>query len=524
MLSFSRTWFSDSAARSLPKARTLRSVLTAAAAVVVACGAYGCSAEWAEGTDGTSNEIVSKDIDPDRLLEDSDILGGANITAADVQKFLESKDSYLATYKEGGSTAAEIIVERCREKGVSPVYMLARIQGESSLVESKTSKNVAKATGCGCPDGKGCAAEHAGFGNQIACSANLIRKYFTQLETKGTTTSGYAVGKPLKTLDPCSVTPANKATVALYTYTPWVGAYASGGCGGSTMGSSGMAMLTAKYRSALPKSTDADGTAKKPFCETPAGKEDPMCGLPGVDPNTGKLPGEDPAACVAKTAAVACKDAWLATGAICGRVPDGCTGTVSCDAVEGFGCTSTQSCKENFCETTACVPKAAAQLCATARTTQGVTCGRISDGCGGEVNCDKQEGFGCATGKICNAQRKCVTDTTLPPPSTGNKPSDKPAGTDTDTAKDKPADEATKTKGTPVGPASDEGADDKTPSSSSDGNTKKPADSTKKPKKAASGGCSAAPGGPAENAGTALTAFAALAVLARRRRRDTRAS
>ena len=77
------------------------------------------------------------------------------------------------------------------------------------------------------------------------------------------------------------------------------------------MGSSGMAMLTAKYRSALPKSTGTDGGT--PYCSTPAGKEDAMCGVPGVDPNTGKLPEKE---CVPKTAAVACKDASAATGAV----------------------------------------------------------------------------------------------------------------------------------------------------------------------------------------------------------------
>ena len=59
-----------------------------------------------------------------------------------------------------------------------------------------------------------------------------MKKYFTQLDTNGKTTSGWAVDKQKTTSDPRTVTPDNKATVALYTYTPWVGAYGEG-CGTS---------------------------------------------------------------------------------------------------------------------------------------------------------------------------------------------------------------------------------------------------------------------------------------------------
>jgi hypothetical protein len=76
--------------------------------------------------------------------------------------------------------------------------------------------------GCGCPDGDGCASSYRGFNRQVDCMAQLLREFVTQLEGDGTTISGWAVGRSKSTLDGYSVRPANTATAALYTYTPWV--------------------------------------------------------------------------------------------------------------------------------------------------------------------------------------------------------------------------------------------------------------------------------------------------------------
>jgi hypothetical protein len=66
-----------------------------------------------------------------------------------------------------------------------------------------------------------------------------MEDYFEDLDTRGTTVSGWAVGESKRSQDPCTITPANRATAALYTYTPWVGAYTDscgrGGVGGSSL-------------------------------------------------------------------------------------------------------------------------------------------------------------------------------------------------------------------------------------------------------------------------------------------------
>lgn len=187
-------------------------------------------------------EAATTQYDMNRLLEDTDITGGQWITTEQVQTFLQQRGSYLAGYKDpawGNKTAAALIVERSKTYGINPLYMLARIQVESSLVQSGTSKNLEKATGCGCPDSSGCDVSYAGFGNQIECSAKKMRGYLNDLDAGRTTISGWKVGLKKNTLDPCAVTPANKATAALYTYTPWVGAYALQ-CGRTTVGGSSL--------------------------------------------------------------------------------------------------------------------------------------------------------------------------------------------------------------------------------------------------------------------------------------------
>ncbi|WNG15147.1 hypothetical protein [Cystobacter fuscus] len=93
--------------------------------------------------------------DMHRLMEDADMTGGNTISVAQVQQFLQQKGSYLAGYRDPAwenQTAATLIVERSRAYGISPLYMLARIQIESGLIQSGTSNKLSQATGCGCPD------------------------------------------------------------------------------------------------------------------------------------------------------------------------------------------------------------------------------------------------------------------------------------------------------------------------------------------------------------------------------------
>ncbi len=201
------------------------------------------------GEDPRSEELRQLDaelgtLNMHNLMSDSDLAGFHWITPAQVQSFLHAQGSYLAGYTDPqwGKSAATLIVERSQAYGINPIYMLARIETESGLVRSATSKNLAKATGCACPDSGGCSTSWSGFGNQVECSAAKFRGYLDDLEAGGTTVSGWKTGVAKNTLDGCRVVPANNATAALYTYTPWVGAYASQ-CGTSQWGGSSLVAL-----------------------------------------------------------------------------------------------------------------------------------------------------------------------------------------------------------------------------------------------------------------------------------------
>ena len=56
-----------------------------------------------------------------------------------------------------------------------------------------------------------------------------------------------------------------------------------------------------------------------------------------------------------------------------------------------------------------CVPSTASQAC-NAASINGVQCGSVSDGCGGQVDCDSVEGFGCAKSQTCS-KHLCVAGT-----------------------------------------------------------------------------------------------------------------
>lgn len=223
------------------------SVCTALIATSASSLVMGCAAESTDENDPAETEdAISEKYDVNELMLDSEMRGGTKISAARIQKFLEDKGSYLATYEEDGRTAANIIADACKSANISPVYMLARIQTESSLVSSGTARSLKAATGCACPDHAACDRRNAGFTQQVECAADLHASYFAEMEENGVTRADWGVGKRMRTLDPCSVTPKTKATAVLYTYTPWVG---TRGRQCSSHGSSGSTTLVSIFKS-----------------------------------------------------------------------------------------------------------------------------------------------------------------------------------------------------------------------------------------------------------------------------------
>jgi hypothetical protein len=217
-------------------------------AVVVALALVpGCLQDVLEENPGSGSRAPTDDeaalaarYDIHALVRDDQIEGGADVTVEQVQAFLVRKGSALADYVDAdGVAAADAIVTRGRASNIHPIYLLARLQAESSIVSSGSLHNVDRAAGCGCPDGSSCATSTRGFAKQVQCAAEKMREYLDDLDDAGETVALWAVGRTKKTLDPCWPTPTNRATAALYTYTPWVGDYGlqcrKAGVGGSTL-------------------------------------------------------------------------------------------------------------------------------------------------------------------------------------------------------------------------------------------------------------------------------------------------
>jgi hypothetical protein len=248
---------------SLSASRPTRTLLLVAS-VTVGLGLLGCSGSGSGSSSGSSLDGLSGDspVEANDVMSNGDLTGAQTVTASQVAAFLASKGSALAGYVDpvSGQTAASLIVTLSQASQISPVYMLARIEGESSLVTSGSLANLDSATGCGCPDTAACNPANSGFYNQISCAASTIRGYLGALDAGGATVSGWSVGATKDTLDPCSVTPANEATAALYTYTPWVGQYSTSACGRSGIGgTSAMALLFQEYSSSFPGSSSGVG-------------------------------------------------------------------------------------------------------------------------------------------------------------------------------------------------------------------------------------------------------------------------
>ena len=183
------------------------------------------------------------------IINDENFYNGSALTAAGVQAFLDGrnpdpcKTTCLENYTTSSSDwpanalcssyqgvanerASSIIAKVGLACGISPKVLLVLLQKEQGLVTSRNPSDAAyaAATGFGCPDtGAGCNPAKAGFFNQVYNAALQYRNYGTAAWA-----NVYPVGRatnilynPNKACGTSPVTIANKATQALYIYTPY---------------------------------------------------------------------------------------------------------------------------------------------------------------------------------------------------------------------------------------------------------------------------------------------------------------
>jgi len=200
---------------------------------------------------------IDPNFNPNKIIEDRDLLDCSAMSLPDIQNFLQSKNSYLANYITNNAhgmakSAAEIIYDasqnnldcdgvtlsdtptesekrlKCKKiTTVSPKFLLILLQKEASLIEdpSPAQARLDWATGYGCPDSWVCNPYYKGFGKQVNSAALQFLAYINE-QDHYTYKAGqtYSFSNPYGTISnaPMTVTPLNKATAALYNYTPHV--------------------------------------------------------------------------------------------------------------------------------------------------------------------------------------------------------------------------------------------------------------------------------------------------------------
>ena len=252
-----------------------------------------CSIQSGEDAASSGSRVSRDAFDKDDVLDDRTMGDSEAMTAGDVQAFLEKTPwgnaSVLASYEEGGRSAAQIMVDAAQKHGINPLELLVRVQMEQGLVrkESASERTISLAFGCGCPHAPVCKTSperYTGFANQAECAAGTMRRSMDRALTSKGTASGWARNRAKTTEDGVTIVPANATTAALYTYTPWVGE-----AGGGRKGVGGVSLhhrVWSSFAAAIAEpeeTTTADAGAPDARHEEDAGEVEPPTPTPTPD-------------------------------------------------------------------------------------------------------------------------------------------------------------------------------------------------------------------------------------------------
>lgn len=126
--------------------------------------------------------------------------------------------------KEGeGQTAAEIIYEVAHEYQINPQVLIALLEKEQGLVSDSwpNAGQYGTATGFGCPDNAACDSQYFGLKNQLKSAAELFRTVLDGGWTNYPVGENYVAYNPNSACGGSVINIENRATSALYRYTPY---------------------------------------------------------------------------------------------------------------------------------------------------------------------------------------------------------------------------------------------------------------------------------------------------------------
>ena len=196
----------------------------------------------------TTNAANLKNFDPGNIISDSVMSNKNSMSVAQIQSFLDSKNAcnntntYMAgwypnlkyTIKNGkfacmaqdtfnGKSAAQIIWQVGQDYSINPQALLVLLEKEQGLVSDTWPNNTQynTATGFGCPDTAACDSKYFGLENQLRQAASLFRTVMDGGWTNYPVGSTYVQYNPNAACGGTVVNIQNRATSALYRYTPY---------------------------------------------------------------------------------------------------------------------------------------------------------------------------------------------------------------------------------------------------------------------------------------------------------------
>jgi len=176
--------------------------------------------------------LPSLAFDYNYIISDKELEDVSSMSIQDIKNFLSDHNSFLQYYAdfypENGAfmEAPEIIWQTAQKFHINPKFILTLLEKEQGLVsfQKPSTKRLDWAVGYAVCDkcllSHPLVVQYKGFAKQVYGAAQRIREiYLTDLEKRGKTQNGFGVGITKK-VDSYKVTPLNKATAILYTYTP----------------------------------------------------------------------------------------------------------------------------------------------------------------------------------------------------------------------------------------------------------------------------------------------------------------
>ena len=170
------------------------------------------------------------------IMSDQVMRNKSSMSVSQVQSFLNAKgvnctsgSNCLKNYRQNNKSAAQIIYETGQRYNINPQVLIVLLQKEVGIVtmNNPESWRYRTAAGYGCPDSTPgvCDSSYYGFSNQMKWAATMFDAI---LRNSPTWYAPYVVGQNNILLHPYNncgtqrVNIQNRATAALYSYTPYV--------------------------------------------------------------------------------------------------------------------------------------------------------------------------------------------------------------------------------------------------------------------------------------------------------------